>query len=130
MTTAARIVAATVALALLLTSPLAPVALAQQPAQPDLFKETLKASQAGDPDQSKYEAGAVILNIGYVPGKALVCLAGSFGAFAVMALTFGSGYKAAVGAFREGCGGKWALNADDLRPEPPGVDFSSPRPSD
>jgi len=124
MTTAGRFVAVLLALALVLTGPLAWAQQPAQPGQPDLFQETLKASQSGEQDRAKYEAGAVVANVFYVPGKAFVCGFGAFGAVAVLLLTAGTGYKAASGIVHEGCGGKWALGPDDVRPNP---DFPSGR---
>jgi hypothetical protein len=34
---------------------------------------------------------------------------------ALLLVTLGSGYKAAVAFGREGCGGKWAVTGEDLR---------------
>src|SRR2546426_10606724 len=51
--------------------------------------------------------GAGFLNIIYVPGKAIICTAGTLTSVLVMLLTFGSGYRAATGVFNEGCGGGW-----------------------
>jgi hypothetical protein len=126
MRLAFRLVATIVALALLSTGPLAPAAHAQQPAPaPDLFQETLKASQMGERDRSRYEAAATATNMFYVPGKAILCMFGAFGGFSVLILTFGSGYRAASGIVHEGCGGKWAVKAEDLQPRPPTIDFGN-----
>ena len=38
---------------------------------------------------------------------------------ALLAATFGTAYRAASGAVHEGCGGKWTVTGDDLRPEGP-----------
>jgi hypothetical protein len=37
--------------------------------------------------------------------------------FVALAATFGTGYRAASAAMHEGCGGKWMVTGDDLRPE-------------
>jgi hypothetical protein len=103
--------------------PLAPVApppppAAPQPAQHDLFQETLKSeARAAGAKQGLYEAGAVVTNIFLIPGRAITCALGASVGVLVLALTFGTGYQTAAGAFDEGCGGKWAVTGDDLRPD-------------
>lgn len=95
--------------------PPAPVA---QPTQPDLFQEQLKSEQRTEErKQAIYEAGAVVTNVFLVPGRAITCALGSTLGILVLAATFGTGYKTAAGAFEEGCGGKWIVTGDDLRPE-------------
>lgn len=104
------------------TPPPAPAPVVAPPpapvAQPDLFQETLKAeARAAERKQALYGAGAVVTNIFLIPGRAITCALGAGVGVAVLALTFGTGYKTAAGAFDEGCGGKWVVNGDDLRPE-------------
>ena len=109
-------------------TPLQPVPLAQvppppppaaaQPSHPDLFHEALKSeARAAGAKQGLYEAGAVITNIFLIPGRAITCALGAGLGVAVLAITFGTGYKTAAGAFDEGCGGKWVVTGDDLRPD-------------
>jgi hypothetical protein len=43
-----------------------------------------------------------------------MCGAGTLSAAALMVLTFGSAYHAAVSIFNEGCSGPWALTAYDV----------------
>ncbi len=91
---------------------------AVQPAQPDLFQEQLKSQQqAADRKQALYETGAVVTNVFLIPGRAITCALGAGVGVVVLALTFGTGYKTAASAFDEGCGGKWAVNGDDLKPD-------------
>lgn len=119
MITRTRVISALLG-ALLLAGPLLPVAGAQQPAQPpapDLFQESLKAQRADDGKQGAYNAGAVAVNVFLVPGRAITCVLGGAVGIATLALTFGSGYRAASAAVHEGCGGKWMVTGDDLRPE-------------
>ena len=98
-------------------APVAPPPTAQ-PAQPDLFQEALKAQTRGEGAKAGlYAAGAVVTNIFLVPGRVITCTLGAGLGVAVLAVTFGTGYKAAAGAFDEGCGGKWIVSGDDLRPE-------------
>ena len=126
-----------------LTGPLAPLAHAQQPgkpaqpaapaqpAQPDqpaqqpgrpapeLFQETLKAQGTSDKSQRFYNAEAVVVNVFRVPGKAITCGLGAVVGMGLLALSLGSGYRAAAAITDEGCGGKWVVNGDDLRPTAP-----------
>ncbi|HEU5322585.1 MAG TPA: hypothetical protein VFX28_17395 [Methylomirabilota bacterium] len=118
MTTAVRTLAAALVVALLL-GPLTPLAQAQQPAQPDLFQEALKGAREAEKNQGAYEVGAGIANVFHVPGRAITCVLGTTVGLGLMLLTLGTGYKAAAGVATEGCGGKWILTGDDLRPDPP-----------
>ena len=56
-------------------------------------------------------------NVFLIPGRAITCTLGAGLGVVVLALTFGTGYKTAAGAFDEGCGGKWIVTGDDLKPE-------------
>jgi hypothetical protein len=58
--------------------------------------------------------GAGLLNVVYVPGKVILCSAGTVASAGIMLLTFGSGYRAAVNIFQEGCAGHWALTPYDV----------------
>jgi hypothetical protein len=128
-TAVVRFLTSIVVAALVLTGPLAPMAHAQQPAQPaqqpgqpaqpDLFQETLKAQRASDRSQGYYDAGAVAVNAFLIPGRAITCVAGVALGGALLAVTFGSGYRAASYITQEGCGGKWVVKGDDLRPDAP-----------
>jgi hypothetical protein len=60
------------------------------------------------------KVGTTVLNVIYVPGKAIVCGAGTLAGTAMMLLTFGSGYRAAASIFNEGCGGHWVLTPYDV----------------
>jgi hypothetical protein len=66
--------------------------------------------------------GAGFLNVVYVPGKAIVCGLGSIASAGVMLLTFGSGYRAAVATFKEGCGGTWVLTPEHVAGKVPPVE--------
>jgi hypothetical protein len=107
--------------ALLLAGPLTPLAGAQQPstppATPDLFQETLKAEQENERSRGAYDAGAVAVNVFLVPGRAITCLLGGVVGIVTLAATLGTAYRAASDAVHEGCGGKWVVTGDDLRPE-------------
>lgn len=58
--------------------------------------------------------GAGFLNVGYVPGKAIVCGLGTIASVGVMIITLGSAYRAAVDTFKEGCGGTWVLTPEHV----------------
>ena len=110
--------------------PAAEQAVAQQPAAqpPALMQETLKmASQPSDPWKTAYDVGAGLANVAYVPGKMIVCGLGAVAGVALLLLTLGSAYKAAAAAGEEGCGGKWVLTGDDLRPTRRTEDMDRPR---
>ncbi|HEY3067392.1 MAG TPA: hypothetical protein VGL09_16490 [Methylomirabilota bacterium] len=85
--------------------------------QPDQFKETVKSTRAPRRGSDGYDAAAVVVNIGRPPLKAVLCGLGVVSSAALFALTFGSASRAATAAVAEGCGGKWFVNGDDLRPE-------------
>jgi len=113
----------------LLGGPLATVVGAQQPAPPpapsaqppapDLFQESLKAERASG-GSGAYAVGAVVTNIFLVPGRAFTCALGGVVGVGVLALTLGTGYHAAAAVWHEGCGGKWVVSGDDLRPDATG----------
>lgn len=115
-----RLVALAVAFALGLGGPLIPVAGAQQPSQPaqqpDLFKEALKASEPEEASMA-YDIGAGVVNVVAIPGKAALCAMGGIVSAGLLIVTFGTAYRAAAGVVREGCGGKWIVTGDDLRPD-------------
>jgi len=107
--------------ALLLAGPLAPIAGAQQPAPtqpaPDLFQESIKAQEDAERSRGAYNAGAVAVNVFLVPGRAITCVLGGAVGVVALAATFGTGYRFASAAVHEGCGGKWLVTGDDLRPD-------------
>ncbi len=89
------------------------------PMQPDLFQEKLKGERGSDRSQGIYTAQAVVVNIFLVPGRAITCTAGAIVGVTILAVSLGSGYRAATAMFNEGCGGKWIVKGDDLRPDTP-----------
>jgi hypothetical protein len=115
MITRTRVVSALLTV-LLLAGPLTPLAGAQQPA-PDPFQETLRAERESESSRGAYDAGAVAVNVFLVPGRAITCVLGSVVGIVALAATLGTGYRAASAAVHEGCGGKWVVTGDDLRPD-------------
>src|SRR5262249_5750695 len=128
MKIAARILTVVVALAVLATGPLAPLAAAQQPAQtpppPEPMPQPAVTPPPDLPEQEShmgeaaaYNIGAGIANVFYIPGQGLLCgVGGGVGIF-ILFISLGSAPKPAAYFAREGCGGKWILTGDDLRPD-------------
>ena len=119
MKTGTRVVSALLVMALL-GGPLASLAGAQQPAQPpapDLFQESLKAERATGQQSSAYDAGAIVTNVFLVPGRAITCGLGGIVGVGLLALTLGTAYKAASAVWHEGCGGRWTVTGEDIRPD-------------
>ena len=69
-----------------------------------------------EPPSAGATAAAAVSDVFYVPGKAMVC--GMSGALwiATMALTFGALYQEAADFVKGGCGGKWVLTGEDIKP--------------
>ena len=120
MKTVSRAIALTVVLSLVLGGPLAPLASAQQSTapKPDVMQEAMKASAASEPNKAAYDVGAGVANVFFVPGKVVLCGMSSVFSLTLLAITFGNAYREAAGVAREGCGGKWTLVGEDLRPAP------------
>lgn len=121
MTGALRLLAFTVVVMLVVSGPLAPWALAQSPtaapAADPLAREREQARAEAEEQAAAYEAGAAVVNAFHVPGKAILCGLGGVLGLGTLLLTFGTGYKAAAAVAREGCGGRWVVTGDDLRPD-------------
>jgi len=124
-----RVLTVVVALAMLATGPLAPLAAAQQPApsSPPPVQPMPQPAAPPPPDvpepeshlgeSAAYNVGAGIANVFYIPGKGLLCgVGGAVGIF-ILIISIGSAPKPAAYFAREGCGGKWILTGDDLRPD-------------
>src|SRR4029453_8003774 len=125
-----RILTVLVALAILATGPLAPLAAAQQPAptSPPPQQQPVPQPMAELPqdvpeqesrlaESAAYNVGAGIANVFYIPGKGLLCgVGGAVGIF-ILIISIGSAPRPAAYFAREGCGGKWILTGDDLRPD-------------
>ena len=62
--------------------------------------------------------GAGVLNVVYVPGKAIICTAGTLVAGGFMLLTFGSAYREATSFFNEGCRGRWVITPEQVAAAP------------
>ena len=150
MKTGMRILAVAVSFLMLMTGPLAPIALAQQPSpvqpepaaqqppptqpepaaqqppptQPEPVAQQPPPQQMPEPlresrmaESAAYNVGAGIANVFYIPGKGILCAAGVASGVFIMLVTIGSAPRPAAYFAREGCGGRWYLVGDDLRPE-------------
>ena len=95
------------------------------PVQPDLFQEKLKAERGSGRSQGFYTAEAVVVNIFLVPGRVITCAAGGLVGVTILAVSLGTGYRPASYMFQEGCGGKWIVKGDDLRPDTPSTSYAS-----
>jgi hypothetical protein len=71
---------------------------------------------AKEPPRAGANAAAAVADVFYVPGKAVVCGASGALYIATMALTFGALYKEATDFVKGGCGGKWVLTGEDMKP--------------
>ena len=58
--------------------------------------------------------GAGLMNVVYVPGKAIICTLGTAATVGLLLVTFGTAYTAAKKVFREWCGGDWVLTPEHL----------------
>jgi len=84
---------------------------------PLLTRAAVAQMTEGAPDvevSTSDRVGAGVLNVAYVPGKAIVCGLGTIASAVVMVITFGSAYRAAVETFKEGCGGDWVLTPEHV----------------
>jgi len=129
MKTGMRMLGVAVSLLMLMTGPLAPIAFAQQPpppAQPEPaaqqpvpqpLPQPEPISSSRGSDAAAYNVGAGIANVFYIPGKCVLCVAGVASGVLIMLFTVGSAPRPAAYFAREGCGGRWYLVGDDLRPE-------------
>jgi len=94
--------------------PLAPLtAMGQMQAPPPPPSPAPIATGPYEPTEGD-KVGAGLLNVIYVPGKVIICSAGTVVSTVLMLLTFGNAYHAAVGVFKEGCGGSWVLTPYDV----------------
>ena len=75
----------------------------------------LNEPQSGSVEPTEGDAVAAdLMNVMYVPGKAIICTLGTLASFGVLLITLGSGYRAAKSVFNEGCGGDWVLTPEHL----------------
>jgi hypothetical protein len=136
MTTASRLLSVVVLVALLGPGLVVPLARAAEPETPPSAEPSPAPPEPAPPRpspqmmlpplmmpappvphryQAAYQAGATVATLFSLPGRAVLCTAGSALSLVTMLVTFGSGYGAAKSVFEEGCIGKWVVTPDDLR---------------
>ena len=109
-----RSVALAVVLSLLQCGAAVRSVAAQQPThQVDLLQEAVKVSAQGSEPGANDTVN--LANVGYVPGKAVICVVGALVGVGLLALTVGTGYQSAAAIAREGCGGTWVLQENDFK---------------
>lgn len=94
------------------TGALTPVAARAQSPLQSMQSDEPESAESGPGTGAKVGAG--ILNVVYVPGRAIICSASLVVAGGFMLLTFGTAYREAVSFFNEGCRGSWALTAEQV----------------
>jgi hypothetical protein len=99
------------------TSPTAPLQ-PMQSMQPESVDESVTKSPG-----TGAKIGAGVLNVVYLPGKAITCSAGTLVAGVLMLATFGTSYREATSFFNEGCRGAWLLTAEEVAAVPKKVQF-------
>jgi hypothetical protein len=80
--------------------------------------ETQEALKPGEPtalDPAVYDVAAGVATAFLIPGRTVTCVLGSAVGLTFLAISFGSGYRWAMAAVEEGCGGKWIVRGNDLR---------------
>jgi hypothetical protein len=87
------------------------------PLPPQRMPEEPGPSESRTGEAVAYNVGAGIANVFFIPGKCLLCGAGVATGVIVMLISIGSAPRTAAYFAREGCGGRWILTGDDLRPE-------------
>jgi hypothetical protein len=123
-----RAVAVSVMLSLAWAGPLAPLAVAQQPAAPppaqpaappQMYQEDVKPAPAPR-GTDIYDVGAAAATVLGFPFKVALCAMGTGFGIVTFAGTFASRADAAAGIIHEGCGGKspWIIRGSDIRPRP------------
>ena len=75
-----------------------------------------ETSRSNEPPTAGATAAAAVSDVFYVPGKAIVCGVSGVLWIATMALTFGTLYQEATDFVKGGCGGKWVLTGEDIKP--------------
>ena len=103
------------------TAPPPPGSTSYQPA-PSTQPERAKASD-GRLNDEFYSVFAGVATGFLFSGRAMTCTLGGVVSVGVLIFTLGSGYRAATRVIEEGCGGKWTVTADDLRPTQSMVDL-------
>lgn len=75
-----------------------------------------ETSRSKQPPTPGANAAAAVSDVFYVPGKAVVCGVSGVLYIVTMALTFGTLYQESTDFVKGGCGGKWVLTGEDIKP--------------
>jgi hypothetical protein len=115
MTISPRWLCAIVAFTMILAGPFASWTAGAQGLLQQQQGSILHEPPSGSVEPTEGDAVAAgMMNVIYVPGKAIICTFGAVASFSVLVITLGSGYKAAKTVFNEGCGGDWVLTPEHL----------------
>jgi hypothetical protein len=98
-----RLLVVVLAVVLVAGGTVLPTAEAQPPVRP-----------SGGDHEGAYTTGAVISNIWYVPGRALVCGGTVLLSALILTITAGHSYDDAAVVARGGCGGPWLIRSADV----------------
>ena len=132
MKVAFRAVAVSVLLSLAWAGPLAPLAMAQQPAAPPVVIEVTPPPPAAPPPMYQvemppprrgidgYDVGAVVMTALGFPFKGAICAMGFAFSTIVFAGSFAARPDASMGILDEACGSKahWIIRGEDIRTRP------------
>ena len=134
MKVAFRAVAVSVVLSLAWAGPLAPLAMAQQPAAPPVivvtppqpaapppvYQEQVMVSPPPRPGIDGYDVGAVAMTAFGFPFKIAICGIGFAAHIIVFAASFAARPDASMGILDEACGSKahWIIRGEDIRVPP------------
>jgi hypothetical protein len=114
----AQSIAVGLLVALILAGPLQPLVLAQQTEQPaDTGQDPARPEQTTVHRTDVYDVGAEAITVIGMPLKAGVCALSGVVGFALLVLTLGSAHRATAAVVEEGCGQKWIVRGDDIRPD-------------
>jgi len=116
----ARLIAVWVVVALSLAGPLQPLALAQQVGSAETGQDPARSELPPARTTDLYDVGAVAITAIGIPLKGLICAVSGGLALALLLATLGSAHRATAGVIEEGCGQKWIVRGDDIRPDLPG----------
>lgn len=115
MTIFPRSLCALVAFTVVLAGPFASWTAGAQGLMQQSQSSILSEPPSGSVEPTEGDAVAAgMMNVIYVPGKAILCTAGVVASVGLLLVTFGSGYRAAKSVFNEGCGGDWILTPEHL----------------
>jgi hypothetical protein len=115
MTSTPRWLCAIVAFTMVLTGPFASWTAGAQGLMQQQQSSILNEPPSGGAEPTEGDAVAAgLMNVVYVPGKAIICTLGTIATVGLLLLTFGTAHQAAKSTFVEGCGGDWVLSADHL----------------